>query len=374
MSFMYQEQLMTADEFSKWQAQQEGIHELIGGQPFPAPDRDPAFFRVLLNITGAMKRQLGRLGNRGWATFVYGESLKLDLHNVLLPHAMVAPRSAPMNPPLVMDIVSTGVRASEVMRRTLTLRRNGALRELVVVDPAARSVRIDRLQTDGTWAISEYRPGESARLESLAFGFEVAQAFAGLDAGRQAPTLGEFLEWDRAPAHSELSRYEFFDGAIHALAGATRNHERVVVNLVSCLQHHLAGSPCEVFGSNLRLCCEKTEGGFFPDVSVVCDNADLSDDDMMRRPLILIEVLSASTARHDRTVKRQHYLQIPSLREYVLVDHVRRRIDLHRREGDGTWSRHPSIGDAPLHLASLDLTIPAEAIYARVAPSAQAAA
>jgi Uma2 family endonuclease len=371
MSFMYQEQLMTADEFLKWQAEQERAHELISGRPFPVPDRDPAFFRVLVNVTGAMKRQLG---DRGLATFVRGEPLKVDRHNVLLPDARVAPCSAPMDPSVVMEMISAGVRALEVTGRTLTLRRIAALRELVVVDPAARTMRIDRLQADGTWAISEYRLGDIARLESLGIGVDVAQVFAGLDAARQALTLREFLDWDRAPAHSELSRYEFFDGAIHALAGATRNHERVVVNLVSCLQRHLADSPCEVFGSNLRLCCEATQGGFFPDVSVVCDNADLSDDDMMRRPMILIEVLSASTARHDRTVKRQHYLQIPSLREYVLVDHVRRHIDLHRREDDGTWSRHASIGDATLHLASLDLTIPAEVIYARVASSGQAAA
>ena len=371
MSFMHQEQLMTADEFLKWQARQERMHELIGGQPSPAPDRDPAFFRMLMNITGAMKRQLG---DRGWAVFVRGESLKVDTHNVLLPDAWIAPRSAPADPALVMEVVSPGVRALEATGRTRALRRIRALRELVAADPAARTVRIDRRQTDGTWAITEYRLGEIARLESLGFGLEVAQVFAGLDTGRQALTLREFLDWDRAPARSELSRYEFFDGAIHALAGATRNHERVVVNLVSCLQRHLAGSPCEVFGSNLRLCCEDTQGGFFPDVSVVCDNADLSNDDVMRRPLILIEVLSASTTRHDRTAKRRHYLQIPSLWEYVLVDHVRRHIDLHRREDDGTWSRHPSIGDTPLHLASLDLTIPAEVIYARVAPSGQAAA
>lgn len=367
MAFMYQEQLMNADDFLTWAADQEALHELIAGQPHALADRDPAFFRVLVNVTLAIQRHLG---DGEWATFVRGEALTVDVHHVLFPDAMVANRRHPADPTVVVEVLSTAARSAYAVQRSLVLQRIRTLMEHVVVDLPARRLRVHRRQASGGWVSTLYRIGETAVFESLGMQFSVADAFAGMAGGQRHLTLDEFLAWDNAPGRGDHQRHEFFDGVIAAASGAffgaKKNHERVVVNLVFALRGHLADTGCEVFGSNLRLLCDDAGAAFFPDVSVVCDAEDERTGDEMRRPMILIEVLSKSTESRDRTVKRRHYLQIPTLKEYVLIDYLQRRIDIHHRQQDGSWRLRQCIADAPLTLDSIGLVMPAEEVYRRV--------
>lgn len=47
---------------------------------------------------------------------------------------------------------------------------------------------------------------------------------------------------------------------------------------------------------------------FFPDVAVDCDNND--DKDTLTKPVLLVEVLSNSTRRHDRLLKCHEYQKV----------------------------------------------------------------
>ena len=363
MSFMYQQQQMTADEFLSWQLEQETPHELSGGHAEALSDRDAAFFRVLLNVTSAIRLHLDESEH---AVFVRGEHVSIDSHHVMCPDAMVANCRTAATPRWTMEIVSSRGRAPDAVRRTLALRRIESLAEHVTVDLATRTVAVDRRLASGAWSSASFAEGDRVTFQSLQLAFDVSDAFAGLDREQPSLTLSEFLAWDRLPGRSELSRYEFNNGAVIALSAAKLNHERVVRNLVVALSGHLDGTPCEVFGSNLRLACEGSQGGFLPDASVVCDDADLGNDDEIRKPIVLIEVISRSTQSRDRSLKREHYLRIPSLREYVLIDYRLRRIDVHRRAQEGAWSLFQCIAGSPLTLTSIDFVLPAETVYARV--------
>lgn len=156
-------------------------------------------------------------------------------------------------------------------------------------------------------------------------------------------------------------RYELIGGYAYAMAGASKNHERISGNLYRKIGNHLEGSPCEPFGSDMKV---RVESDFFyPDVTVVCD--DKSDNDYYTdSPVIVVEVLSKSTRRTDETIKRQQYLRIPTLQEYVLIEQDVVDIEVVRRS-EGWQSKRYYMGDE-ITLGSIGLTVSVEAIYHRV--------
>ncbi len=96
---------------------------------------------------------------------------------------------------------------------------------------------------------------------------------------------------------------------------------------------------------------------FYPDVLVTCDPADHRADLVMRAPILVAEVLSASTAAYDRGDKFAAYRGIPSLREYVLIDPDKQSVELFRKGDDGLWVLHDIQPDSPLTLASVGVEV-----------------
>ena len=104
-------------------------------------------------------------------------------------------------------------------------------------------------------------------------------------------------------------------------------------NIIAMLAAQLAGRRCRVQTSDVRVRVTATGLDTYPDVSVVCGQAerDAEDRNAIINPTVLVEVLSASTEEYDRA-KSDHYRQIPSLREVVLVAHDLRRMDAVRAQ------------------------------------------
>jgi len=73
--------------------------------------------------------------------------------------------------------------------------------------------------------------------------------------------------------------------------------------------------------------------------------------------VLLIEVLSDSTADYDRGTKLTAYLKLSSLKEYVLVDPDARSVQLYRRNPDDTWLLIDCAARSDLGLESVDLTL-----------------
>lgn len=86
------------------------------------------------------------------------------------------------------------------------------------------------------------------------------------------------------------------------------------------------------------------------------------DAHALTNPTLLAEVLSPATAAYDRGQKFDHYQQIPSLRQFLLVDSERRHVDLYTRLEDGRWAREGFSGGA-IPLLSVDVTLDFDALY-----------
>ncbi len=109
---------------------------------------------------------------------------------------------------------------------------------------------------------------------------------------------------------------------------------------------------------------------FYPDVLVTCSETDRQQSLYKSEPVLIVEVLSESTAADDRGAKFGDYRHLPSLREYVLIDPGRFGVEVFRKNQDGRFVLHPfGPGDA-VTLTSLDVTLTMEDLYEDVSVAA----
>ena len=158
-------------------------------------------------------------------------------------------------------------------------------------------------------------------------------------------------------------KHEYFDGEIFAMAGPSISHQRIISNLVINIGTHLKHSPCEVFSSDIKVRADSGKKYFYPDALVVCQNDD-KDAYYTESPRIIVEVLSNSTRKFDKNLKRHIYQAIPTLEEYVLIEQDRVEIEISRRSTN--WQPVFYFIDDDITFESIDLTLPVLELYQRV--------
>lgn len=166
-------------------------------------------------------------------------------------------------------------------------------------------------------------------------------------------TLAEFLLWDGGTD----ARYELIDGVAVAMAPAARPHGALSGNVAGAIHAALQSRPeCMVYIEAGIVPPNRADNFYVPDLSVSCDEPD-DDEPQLRNPVLIVEILSPSTATFDRTRKISDYQLIPSMREILLLDSRRIFAEVWRRAGDG-WV-HESIEDpgAALTLDCIPLSI-----------------
>ena len=144
-------------------------------------------------------------------------------------------------------------------------------------------------------------------------------------------------------------KHEYLEGEIYAMAGGSPARAELSLAVGAALRAQLQDTQCRVFSSDLRVRVSATGLATYPDVTVVCGALERDKDghDTVLNPKVLVEVSSDSTERYDRGEKFEHYKQIPSLDEYVLLSQKEAHLETWRRE-DGSWRRREArSGGAP---------------------------
>ena len=88
-------------------------------------------------------------------------------------------------------------------------------------------------------------------------------------------------------------------GAMVAMSGASRRHERIVINLSGMLYNALRGKPSEPNGGNLRVRVRQTNY-LYPDVTVNCGEPEMLDDTYL------------DTILNPAVIFRDYFLNLPS--------------------------------------------------------------
>ena len=173
-------------------------------------------------------------------------------------------------------------------------------------------------------------------------------------------TLAEYLAME---PEGEV-RHEFVEGEIFAMAGASRTHTMLVMNLGAAIRPHLRGTPCRIASNDMKVLIAAANRAYYPDLVVSCsDPADESDDYTETHPCLIVEVLSPSTANTDRREKRLAYQQLESLQDYVLISQSDILVEVYNRQPDGGWIHTTYSRDETLELSSIDLRLALSVVY-----------
>jgi Uma2 family endonuclease len=169
-------------------------------------------------------------------------------------------------------------------------------------------------------------------------------------------TVDDFLAWER----QQEERYEFFDGLIRMMVGATADHNRIAGRVFAALLAKLRGGPCSAFIEGMKVA--GATATMYPDVVVTCSKVDATTD-MLPEPVIVFEILSRSTHTFDRGQKWLAYQGIPSLRQYVLISQDELRVEVYDRR-DNSWVYQAlTESDARLMLAVGNIELTMAEIY-----------
>ena len=175
-------------------------------------------------------------------------------------------------------------------------------------------------------------------------------------------TVEEYLRFEK----ESPEKHEYFKGEIFGMAGASERHNVIFSNLFGELAFRLKGKPCKPYGSELRIHIPENTLFTYPDISIICGDIVLSrmDADTAILPTVLIEILSPSTKDYDRGGKFRLYRDIPSLKEYILIDSESISIEIFRINGQGNWEleEHRSIENT-LAIRTLEISFPLKEIY-----------
>ena len=162
-------------------------------------------------------------------------------------------------------------------------------------------------------------------------------------------------------------RHEFFEGEVFAMAGESIAHNTIALNIAMACRQTLRGKRCQVVMETVQLAVEANRHYTYPDVVVSCDAHDQHESRRLHHPVLIVEVLSPSTATYDRGLKFNQYKKLPSLRHYVLVSQKTWLVEWYQLGEHGVWG-HTALAEAAdvLIIPELGLTLPLAQIYEEV--------
>lgn len=178
-------------------------------------------------------------------------------------------------------------------------------------------------------------------------------------------SVQEYLERERQSS----VKSEFFDGQVFAMAGGSARHSLIAANFVREAGNALKDRPCAVFNSDLRILVLTTGLRTYPDATIVCGEQQFEDErqDTLTNPTVIIEVLSDSTEKYDRGRKADHYRQIASLKELILIAQDHSHVERFVRQPDGAWLfREDKELTASFEISSLEIVLPLAELYRNV--------
>lgn len=180
-------------------------------------------------------------------------------------------------------------------------------------------------------------------------------------------TLEEYLRKEGNSAY----KHEFINGEIIKMPNARYNHNLIAMNVAVEMTNTIEESEKNylVLGSDQKIYLPVLDESVYADTLAVCEKPLFWDDDdlLLINPILVVEVLSKSTQRYDRTSKFDKYKTLESFKEYVMIRQNECYAEVWYRERPGLW--HETIVtdiDGKLPLQSLGVEISMKRIYKNV--------
>lgn len=100
------------------------------------------------------------------------------------------------------------------------------------------------------------------------------------------------------------TKHEYVGGNVIAMAGATREHNEIVANLIREAGNCLKGKESAIYPSEFRVTTPAGRNYFYPDATVVCGNLQMQPQvfDTLQTPVVVFEVMREGTENNDRAI------------------------------------------------------------------------
>jgi len=174
-------------------------------------------------------------------------------------------------------------------------------------------------------------------------------------------TVADYLAW--AAAQAEGPRTELINGQIIPMSPERVAHNRTKIRVLEALQRALKAAAIqgEVFTDGLTVPIDQ-HTAYEPDALVRCGDALASSEMQVVDPLIIVEVISPTSAHSDTSAKLIGYFRLPSVRHYLVVDPDLGSVAHYRRAPDGTVAVN-TLTRGILHLDPPGLTVDIGAMF-----------
>ena len=157
-----------------------------------------------------------------------------------------------------------------------------------------------------------------------------------MQAREQTYSLEEYFELEK----STDEKFEFWDGNVWSMSGASFRHNRIVQNLNVEVELQIREKGCQSFPSDMRIKVPDYPPYRYPDLTALCGKPEietLGGLELLVNPQLIVEVLSDSTEAFDRGDKFSRYKSIESFTEYLLIAQHRPHVSQFVKHGDGFW-------------------------------------
>ena len=171
-------------------------------------------------------------------------------------------------------------------------------------------------------------------------------------------TRDQFFDW----AQAQEERYEFDGFQPIAMTGGTANHNRICQNVWFALRTRLDGTGCEAFGPDAGV-ATVSDAVRYPDALITCTNFAGSSL-LIPGVVVVLEVISPTSGRADRIDKVLEYRAVPSIRRYVILEHLDIGLTVFSRaDGTADWTATALTADETLAIPEVGIAVPVQEFY-----------
>ncbi len=170
-------------------------------------------------------------------------------------------------------------------------------------------------------------------------------------------SVGEYL---RLEEESPV-RHEYIAGMLYEMPGTTKQHNRLIRNLVRVVGDEAETQNCQSYFEAVKV-QPFPDIFYYPDFIVVCGD-DGKDEHIVENPCLIVEVLSKSSEDTDRREKWSAYRQFDSLLAYLLVHQTNRHIEGFLKQSNGDWQFIEVIDKGAIELLLPSMKLEIEELY-----------
>ncbi|WP_059105324.1 Uma2 family endonuclease [Shouchella shacheensis] len=125
---------------------------------------------------------------------------------------------------------------------------------------------------------------------------------------------------------------EYLDGFVLMSPSPSVEHQRISMRLSATLYNLLKSSSCEPFAApfDVELTSDDVEGLHIvmPDLAVICNQENLTNNKYKGVPELILEILSPSNQSHDLVYKLDLYMRY-GVKEYWIINPLNRSVQLY---------------------------------------------